>query len=71
MIRDKDTKRGIANAIVKIEDLDHDIRSGIHIKCFHLFYYQTMCVIEASLDMSRNMMCSCSLKLPMVITGAC
>ncbi|MCJ8730677.1 hypothetical protein PDJAM_G00187260 [Pangasius djambal] len=28
VIRDKDTKRGIANAIVKIEDLDHDIRSA-------------------------------------------
>ncbi|MCI4376514.1 hypothetical protein PGIGA_G00189400 [Pangasianodon gigas] len=28
VIRDKDTKQGIANAIVKIEDLDHDIRSA-------------------------------------------
>lgn len=28
VIRDKDTKQGIANAIVKVEDLDHDIRSG-------------------------------------------
>lgn len=32
VIRDKDTKHGIANAIVKVEDLDHDIRSGMHIK---------------------------------------
>ncbi|XP_017320328.1 probable carboxypeptidase X1 isoform X1 [Ictalurus punctatus] len=28
VVRDKDTKLGIANAIVKIEDLDHDIRSA-------------------------------------------
>ncbi|TSW48779.1 putative carboxypeptidase X1 [Bagarius yarrelli] len=28
VIRDKDTKLGIANAVVKIEDLDHDIRSA-------------------------------------------
>ncbi|KAF5900933.1 putative carboxypeptidase X1, partial [Clarias magur] len=27
VIRDKDTKRGIANAIIRVEDLDHDIRS--------------------------------------------
>lgn len=39
MIRDKDTKRGIANAIVKVEDLDHDIRSGMYSKYLHLFYY--------------------------------
>ncbi|XP_053476967.1 probable carboxypeptidase X1 isoform X2 [Ictalurus furcatus] len=28
VVRDKDTKLGIANAIVKVEDLDHDIRSA-------------------------------------------
>lgn len=39
VVRDKDTKLGIANAIVKIEDLDHDIRSGMHITYFQLFCY--------------------------------
>ncbi|XP_057197489.1 probable carboxypeptidase X1 [Triplophysa rosa] len=29
VIRDKDTKAGIANAVVKVEGLDHDIRSAV------------------------------------------
>lgn len=28
MVRDKLTKKGIADAIIKVEDHDHDIRSG-------------------------------------------
>lgn len=28
VVRDKETKRGIADAIIKVEDHDHDIRSG-------------------------------------------
>lgn len=30
VIRDKDTRVGIANAVIKVDGLDHDIRSGIH-----------------------------------------
>jgi len=32
VIRDKDTKDGIANAVIKVDGLDHDIRSGILLK---------------------------------------
>lgn len=28
VIRDKDTEAGIADAIIKVEDIDHHIRSG-------------------------------------------
>lgn len=28
MIRDKDTEAGIADAIIKVDDIDHHIRSG-------------------------------------------
>lgn len=28
MVRDKLTKEGIADAVIKVEDNDHDIRSG-------------------------------------------
>lgn len=29
MIKDKMTKKGIADAVIKVEDHDHDIRSGL------------------------------------------
>lgn len=28
MVRDKDTEAGIADAVIKVDDIDHHIRSG-------------------------------------------
>lgn len=36
MVRDKLTKQGIADAVIKVEDHDHDIRSGQPLKFIYL-----------------------------------
>lgn len=36
MVRDKLTKQGIADAVIKVEDHDHDIRSGQPLEFIYL-----------------------------------
>uniref|UniRef100_A0A3Q3GZP0 Uncharacterized protein n=1 Tax=Labrus bergylta TaxID=56723 RepID=A0A3Q3GZP0_9LABR len=54
VIRDKLTKQGITDAVVKVEDHDHDIRSG------HLIYYFYGITGHRSRDDGRSpRTCSC------------
>lgn len=43
VIRDKDTRVGIANAVIKVDGLDHDIRSGMPQLYFSIIYH--LCII--------------------------
>lgn len=40
VVRDKDTEAGIADAIIKVDDIDHHIRSGevLHFSCYCVFW---------------------------------
>lgn len=42
MVRDKLTKQGIADAVIKVEDHDHDIRSG---EPLALFFCENLCLM--------------------------
>ncbi len=45
VIRDKDTRVGIANAVIKVDGLDHDIRSGMPQLYFSIsFMYCSFCL---------------------------
>ncbi len=43
VIRDKDTRVGIANAVIKVDGLDHDIRSGMPQLYFSIIYH--LCIV--------------------------
>lgn len=43
MVRDKDTEGGIAGAVIKVDDIDHHVRSGtVHPLCMHVASADTL-----------------------------
>ena len=68
MVRDKDTEAGIADAIIKVDDIDHHIRSGTVSQPLILIL---LCLYIAVIFSGTQMSFLSHLQLLTATTGGC